>query len=48
MIPAQINTIQAKANGVLEDIFCNFSNIELPISLSSILMKIKKMSESIK
>lgn len=39
MTPTQINTIEAKASGVLENVFGNFSNIKLPISLSSIIDK---------
>lgn len=39
MTPTQINTIEAKASGVLEDVFGNLETIKLPINLSSVLDK---------
>ena len=39
MTTAQINTIEAKASGVLENVFGNSIDVKLPISLSNILDK---------
>ncbi|MBU4017219.1 ImmA/IrrE family metallo-endopeptidase [Patescibacteria group bacterium] len=39
MTPGQINTIEAKASGVLEDVFGNLNDIQLPVSLSNVLDK---------
>ena len=39
MTSGQINSIEAKASGVLENVFGDLNDIQLPISLSSVLDK---------
>lgn len=39
MTPTKINTIEAKASGVLENVFGNLNDISLPINLTEVLEK---------